>query len=226
MSRSEHSINKSIYVSHHITWCCTSALLISDPTHKTHKYKNTHMRRSKRRRRRPRRGDKSKRRPRRADKSIELHPIRYRTVTSGAGARGHHSLDTNRQVASLVATEFGKVRSSELAVEESIELCILRRLLAIRDLQPVGLQTVARCQGKKVSRNDGDGGESTYRIPRLLNEYLSQADHLRVILKSLGKVDHFIRSILLVAILACSEKGRECGLRNWVALASTASFNL
>jgi hypothetical protein len=164
--------------------------------------------------------------PRRGDKGIELHPIRYRMVKSGAGPCGHHSADIKRQVASLVATELGKVRSSELAVEESVELCILRRLLAIRDLQPVGLQTVARCQGKKVSGNDGDGGESTYRIPRLLNEYLSQADHLRVILKSLGKVDHFIRSILLVAILACSEKGCECGLRNWVALASTASFNL
>jgi hypothetical protein len=90
-------------------------------------------------------------------------------VKSGVGPRGHHSADTNRQVASLVTTELGKVRSSELAAEESIGLCTLR-LLAIRDLQPVGLQTVPRCQETNASRNDGDGGEYTYRIPGLLSD--------------------------------------------------------
>jgi hypothetical protein len=80
--------------------------------------------------------------------------------------------------------------------------------------------------GYKFQGISGDGGEYTYRVPGLLNEYLSEADHVSVVLKSLGKVDHFIGGILLVAILARSEKGREGHLGNYVALGCTASFNL
>jgi hypothetical protein len=46
-------------------------------------------------------------------------------------------------VGSLVTTEFGEVGARELAVEVAIELCVLRRLLAIRDLQTIALKTGA-----------------------------------------------------------------------------------
>ena len=67
---------------------------------------------------------------------------------------------------------------------------------------------------------------TTYRVPGLLHEYLSQPDHVGVIVKSLGEIDHLVSSILLVAVSAGSEKGREGVLGNCVALGSTAGFSL
>jgi hypothetical protein len=86
-------------------------------------------------------------------------------VKSGAGARRCHSADTKGQVASLVTAKLGKVRSSELAVEKAIELCILRHRLAVRDLQPVGLETVARCQ-------DTNFKESVVMVENTLTAFL------------------------------------------------------
>jgi hypothetical protein len=93
---------------------------------------------------------------------------------------------------------------------------------------PAAYRARNSCQlsGNRFRESGGDGGEYTYRVPGLLNEYLSQAYHVSAVLESLGKGDHLIRSILLVAILACSEEGREGGLRKWIALGSTASFKL
>lgn len=62
---------------------------------------------------------------------------------SGTRARRAHGGNTRRQVGSLVTTELGEVGARELAVEVAIELCVLRRLLAIRDLQTVALKTDA-----------------------------------------------------------------------------------
>jgi hypothetical protein len=62
---------------------------------------------------------------------------------SGTRAWRVHGGNTRRQVGSLVTTELGEVGARELAVEVAIELCVLRRLLAIRDLQTVALKTDA-----------------------------------------------------------------------------------
>lgn len=73
-----------------------------------------------------------------------MHAIWDRRVESGTRARWDHGDNTKRQVPSLVTTELGQVGARELAVEIAIELCVLRRLLAIRDLQTIALKIGAR----------------------------------------------------------------------------------
>ena len=63
---------------------------------------------------------------------------------SGTRARWDHDGNTKRQVASPVTTELGEVGAGELAVEVTIELCVLRRLLTIRDLQTIALERGTR----------------------------------------------------------------------------------
>jgi hypothetical protein len=61
----------------------------------------------------------------------------------GTRARWDDSGNTRRQATkSLVTTELGEVGARELAVVEAIELCVPRRLLAIRDLQTIVLKKI------------------------------------------------------------------------------------
>ena len=68
--------------------------------------------------------------------------------------------------------------------------------------------------------------KETYGIPRLLRKYLSQSDHVRIVVKGLGKVNHLVRSILLIAVFAGREEGRESSLRDGVALGTTTGLVL
>lgn len=47
------------------------------------------------------------------------------------------------------------------------------------------------------------------RIPGLLYEQLSKSDHLSIIVQGLCQINHLIRSILLVAVLARSQESHE-----------------
>ena len=68
--------------------------------------------------------------------------------------------------------------------------------------------------------------KETHGVPRLLRENLSQLDHVCVVVKLLREVNHLVSSILLIAVFACSEKGRESILGNGVALVTTAGLIL
>lgn len=64
--------------------------------------------------------------------------------------------------------------------------------------------------------------KKTYRITRLLNEDLCEANHGRVVVQLLRKIDHRVCGILLIAGSCGSEKGAECSHGGWVALLSSA----
>ena len=65
-----------------------------------------------------------------------------------------------------------------------------------------------------------------YSITWLLDEDLSEADHVRIIIELFGEVDHSISCVLLVAISACSQEASESLLRNWIALLCTSGSEL
>lgn len=67
------------------------------------------------------------------------------------------------------------------------------------------------------------GGRKTHRVARLLNKYLSERNHGRVVIKLLGKIDHGICGILLVAGSRGSEEGAEGRHRGRVALFTSSS---
>lgn len=58
----------------------------------------------------------------------------------------------------------------------------------------------------------------THGILRLLHEYLGQPDDVRIVVKLLCQINHPIGNILLIAVLARREEGRESAPRNGVAL--------
>lgn len=66
----------------------------------------------------------------------------------------------------------------------------------------------------------------TNGITGLLHENLGEADHLRVIIKLFGEVDHGVSCVLLIAVPACSQKARESLLRDWIALLCTSCVDL
>ena len=51
--------------------------------------------------------------------------------------------------------------------------------------------------------------ESAYRIARLLDENLGEADHVGIVVQLLRKVDHGISRILLIAVSTSCEQGHE-----------------
>ena len=80
--------------------------------------------------------------------SVELRPIFHRTVRLGRTRSGWtDSLHTKREIPRLIAAKLAKVGSSELAVEQAVELGVLRRDLAVGNLERVRL---ARVMKKKV----------------------------------------------------------------------------
>ncbi len=66
----------------------------------------------------------------------------------------------------------------------------------------------------------------TYSISGLLDKELGESDHLRVVVQRLGKVNHSIRRVLLIAVPASGEKTSKRGLRERVALIGASSCDL
>lgn len=92
-----------------------------------------------------------------------------------------------------------------MTLEETIELGVFWSLLAVRDAQRVGL--------KDININIGNENRKqfkTNRVSWLLNKYLSKLDHVRVVVESLGKVNHFVTCVLLFAGSWSREEGTEC----------------
>jgi hypothetical protein len=62
------------------------------------------------------------------------------TVCLGwARTRRVHSLNTERNITSLIAAELGEVRARELAMEQPVKFCVLGCRLAIGNLEAVRL---------------------------------------------------------------------------------------
>ena len=66
------------------------------------------------------------------------------------------------------------------------------------------------------------GVNQTNRITGLLNENLSQLDHVSVIVELLCEIDHLVARILLVAWPCSGQKGAECSHGDRVALLSAS----
>ena len=66
------------------------------------------------------------------------------------------------------------------------------------------------------------GVNQTNRITGLLNENLSQLDHVSVIVELLCEIDHLVARILLVAWPCSGQKGGECSHGDRVALLSAS----
>ena len=64
--------------------------------------------------------------------------------------------------------------------------------------------------------------ELVQRVARVLSKDLRQRDHLGIILECLGKIDHGIRRVLLVAVASPCQKSHESGLRRHPALVGSS----
>lgn len=74
------------------------------------------------------------------NQGVQLHAIGDGAVgLGGARTSGVDGCHTERDVARLVPAELGEVRAGEFAVEEAVELRVLGRRLAVRDLEAVRL---------------------------------------------------------------------------------------
>lgn len=138
----------------------------------------------------------------------ELRPIRNSSSLVGRAAawRVHWALlsERNRTGAANghVAYKQLRIDALKLALEQPVELCVLRGLLAVRN-------------------GEGVGG-----VTRLLDEHLRERDHVGVVLERLCEIDHLVSGILLVAVAPSREEGRESGLGEGVALVSATSSEL
>lgn len=137
-----------------------------------------------------------------------------------AHGRAHAERDRARLPDGDVADELRWVRALELALEEPVELRVLRRRLAVRHGQRRGLHAGANRISIRMDMNVV--GEGAYGVARLLREELRELDHVRVALERLGEVDHRVGGVLLVARARGGEEGPECGHGRGVALFATA----
>lgn len=120
-----------------------------------------------------------------------------RWVDGARQAEGNSALRTRLEVPNEL-----RLDTLELALEEPVQLLVLRCLLAIRD------------------------GERVGGVAWLLDEDLRELDHVGVVVECLGEVDHLITRVLLIAGTSRCEEGCERGDRDWVALVSASSCEL
>lgn len=92
-----------------------------------------------------------------ADQRVQLNSIRNGAIgLGGTRTRRGNSSKSKRDVTGLVTREFCEIRSSKLAMEQAVQLCVLGCGLAVRHLKGVGCVT------------------------GLLDEELGESDHLWV----------------------------------------------
>ena len=60
-----------------------------------------------------------------------------------------------------------------------------------------------------------------YSVARLLRKNLGKFDHIWVVVQRLGKIDHVVSRVLLVARSCSGKKSREGLNRDWIAFLSS-----
>ena len=126
-----------------------------------------------------------------------------RGARPGGAERGRLSeRDRTARANSHTTHERLGVDASELTLEQSVELGVPRRGLAVLH------------------------GLRRRRVPRLLHEDLRELDHGRVVVELVREVDHVVPGVLLFARPGGGEERREGGHGEWVALLASAGCEL